>query len=162
MHQRTADLSDEHPDRYQVLGLALRSYGARSSFAGPVSTVRCRDDNGLVRAAVQERGLGRVLVVDGGGSLATALVGDTLAGAAAVNGWAGIVLDAAVRDVAEVAVLDLGVLAVGSCPRRGAGAGLGERDVDLRLGGAVVRPGAWLWADEDGVLVEGATHVREV
>ena len=151
---RTADLSDADDDRLRPCVLPWRSFGAHSSFQGPASTVRCRDDNGLVRAAVQEPGLGRVLVVDGGGSLATALVGDNLAGIAAANGWAGVVVVGAVRDVVALATTPIGVLALGVVPRRGTGGGLGERDVAVAAGGVVVRPGAQVVADEDGVLVD--------
>ncbi len=154
MSTRTADLSDADGDRLRPCVLPWRSFGAHGSFQGPASTVRCLDDNGVVRAAVHEPGLGRVLVVDGGGSLATALVGDNLAGIAAANGWVGIVLVGAVRDVVALSTTAIGVLALGVVPRRGAATGAGERDVALAVGGVVVRPGAQVVADEDGVLVD--------
>ena len=154
MSTRTADLSDAHGDRLRPCALPWRSFGATTSFQGPASTVRCRDDNGLVRAAVREPGLGRVLVVDGGGSLATALVGDNLAGVAAANGWVGVIVVGAVRDVVALASTPIGVLALGVVPRRGSDAGAGERDVAVAVGGVVVRPGAQVVVDEDGVLVD--------
>ncbi len=154
MSTRTADLSDADGDRLRPCVLPWRSFGAHSSFQGPASTVRCLDDNGLVRAAVHEPGLGRVLVVDGGGSLATALVGDNLAGIAAANGWAGVVLVGAVRDVVALARTPIGLFALGVVPRRGSAAGAGARDVAVVVGGVLVRPGAQVVADEDGVLVD--------
>lgn len=158
----TADLSDADGDRLRPCVLPWRSFGAHTSFQGPASTVRCVDDNGLVRAAVREPGLGRVLVVDGGGSLATALVGDNLAGIAAASGWAGVLVVGAVRDVVALAATPIGVLALGVVPRRGAASGEGERDVALAVGGVVVRPGAQVVADEDGVLIDVLHHDVDV
>lgn len=152
---RTADLSDQYAGHLQVCRLALRSFGGRAAFEGEIATVRCPDDHGLVRQAVHEAGRGRVLVVDGGGPAAHALLGDMLGGAAVANGWAGVVLHAAVRDVPALATLDLGVLALGTCPRRGTGEGRGERDVPVSFGSVTFHPGFRLYADEDGVLVSG-------
>jgi regulator of ribonuclease activity A len=151
---RTADLSDASGDRFLPCSLPWRSFGGVTSFAGPIATVRCRDDNGLVRTAVSGPGEGRVLVVDGGGSLETALVGDVLAGLALANGWAGLVVHGAVRDVVALAGLDLGVVALGTNPRRGGREGAGERDVPVTFGGVTFHPGSRLVTDEDGVLVE--------
>lgn len=149
----TADLVDEHGDAVHSCDLQLRSYGGRARFSGPVRTVRCREDNALVKSVLAGPGAGAVLVVDGGGSLHTALVGDLIAGSAVRNGWAGIVVHGAVRDTAAIAGLDLGVKALGSNPRRSAKTGSGEPDVPVAFGGVVFRPGDQLWADEDGVLV---------
>ena len=149
---RTADLSDAAGDRLLPCCLPWRSFW-RLPFSGTVATVRCRDDNALARQAVGEPGLGRVLVVDGGGSLQTALVGDVLGALAVEHGWSGIVVHGAVRDVVALAALPLGVLALGTCPRRGGRTGSGERDVEVAFGGAVFRPGDELFADGDGVLV---------
>lgn len=150
---RTADLSDDGDGRLVPLCLPWRSYGGVTAFSGPVSTVRCRDDNALVRAALSEPGGGRVLLVDGGGSLTHALVGDVLGGLAVANGWRAVVVAGAVRDVVALAALPLGVLALGTVPRRGAREGAGERDAVVVVGGATCRPGDHLFADEDGVLV---------
>ena len=133
-----------------------RSFGAVTAFSGPAATVRCRDDNVLVRAAVSEPGHGRVLVVDGGGSLQTALVGDTLAGLALANGWAGVLVHGAVRDVVALSTMPIGVFALGTNPRRGARDGAGETGAAVTFGSATFAPGAQVFADEDGVLVE--TH----
>jgi regulator of ribonuclease activity A len=150
----TADLSDSSGDRFAPCSLAWRSFGAVTSFGGAIATVRCRDDNGLVRAAVTEPGEGRVLVVDGGGSLETALVGDVLAGLALAGGWAGLVVHGAVRDVVALRELPIGVVALGTNPRRGSREGTGERGVEVTFGGVTFRPGFQLFTDEDGVLVE--------
>ena len=141
MTRSTADLSDEHGPHLQACSLQWRSLGSTSAFAGPASTVRCRDDNAIVRAAVIEPGNGRVLVVDGAGSLDFALVGDVLAGLAVANGWVGIVVDGAARDVVALGGLDIGVLAPSTNPRRARRQGTGERDVVVGFGGVTVRPG---------------------
>lgn len=152
----TADLSDEHGDAVQSCTLQLRHLGGVTGFTGPVSTVRCHRDNALVKAALAEPGAGRVLVVDGGGALESALVGDLIGASAVRNGWVGVVVHGVVRDVVALGSLPLGVLALGSNPRRSAKDGVGERDVPVRFGGVEFVPGATLWADEDGVLVTRA------
>lgn len=149
----TADLYDEYEERLESCDLQLRQYGGRRVFAGPIATVRCREDNALVKATLATPGEGRVLVVDGGGSLHTALMGDLIAASAVSNGWAGVVIHGAVRDVAALAELDLGVKALGSNPRKSAKTGAGERDVVVSFGGATFTPGAQLVSDDDGVVV---------
>jgi regulator of ribonuclease activity A len=149
----TADVLDEHGDDAAVCLLPLRSYGGRTSFSGPIATVRCDEDNVLVKQRVGEPGEGRVLVVDGGGSLRVALVGDIVAGLARDNGWAGLVLNGCVRDVAALAQLDVGVVALGSNPRPSRKLGAGELDVPVSFGRVTFRPGATLYADLDGVVV---------
>lgn len=150
----TADLSDAHGDRLLPCSLPWRAFGGESSFAGPVATVRCQDDNGLLRPLLSTPGNGRVLVVDGQGSVATALVGDGLAGLALANGWRALVVHGAVRDVAGLRALPIGVLALGTNPRRGAADGVGELDVAVTFGGITFRPGCIVHADEDGLLVD--------
>jgi regulator of ribonuclease activity A len=152
----TADLYDERGEELQSCSLQLRHYGGRTTFQGVISTVRCHRDNALVKAALNEPGEGRVLVVDGGGSLESALMGDLIAGAAVTNGWAGVVINGAVRDVAAIRGLALGALALGSNPRKSAKDGVGERDVTVSFGGVDFVAGQQLWADEDGVLVTRA------
>ena len=148
----TADLYDEHGDALQSCSVQLRHYGGRAAFRGAVSTVRCHRDNALVKAALAEPGDGRVLVVDGGGSLESALMGDLIAASAVEHGWTGVVIHGAVRDVVALRELPLGALALGSNPRKSAKAGVGERDVSVTFGGVEFAPGALLWADEDGIL----------
>lgn len=151
----TCDLCDAHRDdpALRVLPPVLRSYGGVAAFAGPVATVQCFEDNSHVRAVLEQPGTGRVLVVDGGASARTALVGGNLAALAVKNGWAGIVVDGCVRDVAELESSAVGVRALGLCPMPPAKRGEGRRDVPVRIQGVAVRPGDWLLADADGVIV---------
>lgn len=150
----TADLYDERGDALDSLSLPLRDLGGRIAFDGPVRTVRCHRDNALVKAVLATAGEGAVLVVDGGGSLESALVGDLIAGAAVENGWAGVIVHGAVRDREALGELPLGVKALGTNPRKSAKDGIGEVDVSVTIAGVVFAPGAHVWADADGVLVE--------
>ena len=131
----------------------FRSFGGVESFSGRIATVRCLEDNVLVKRRVSEPGDGRVLVVDGGGSYRCALAGDAVAGLALENGWAGLVLNACVRDVAALATLPIGIKALGTNPRPSGKNGVGEIDVPVTFGGAEFAPGATLHADDDGVIV---------
>ena len=148
----TADLLDEHGAAAQVCLIQFRSFGARS-FSGRVATIRCSEDNVLLRACVSEPGDGRVLVVDGGGSFGCALLGDNIAGIAVANGWAGIVVNGCVRDVTALAELPVGIKALGTNPRPSGKGGAGETEVPVTFGGAAFAPGAMLHADDDGVIV---------
>ncbi len=149
----TADLMDERGDELDSCEQQLRQYGARRSFSGRVRTVRCHEDNVLLRGLLEQPGAGQVLVVDGGGSLRTALLGDVIAGLALGHGWEGIVINGAVRDSAALAGMEIGIKALGSQPRRSAKLGAGEVDVPVTFGGATFRPGAELWSDDDGIVV---------
>lgn len=149
----TCDLCDLHDAQVRVVELPLRDFGGRLAFNGIVSTVRATEDNSRVREAVEEPGQGRVLVIDGGGSMRRAMIGDLLAARAAENGWAGVVVFGAIRDSGAIGGLELGVKALGTCPRKTDKLGAGERDVDVEFGGVRIRPGDWLCADEDGVVV---------
>lgn len=149
----TCDLYDDD-ETLQSLSLPLQDLGGRKRFAGPVRTVRCHRDNGLVKQLLNTPGDGAVLVVDGGGNQESALMGDMIAAAAVANGWAGVVIHGVIRDRVALAGLDLGVKALGSNPRKSAKAGAGEVDAVVEFGGVSFRPGAMLHADEDGVLVD--------
>lgn len=154
----TTDLCDAHEDwlldgRLQVLAPGLISLGRRSGFAGPCTTLKLFEDNSLLAEAVKTPGAGRVLVVEGGGSLRCALFGGNLANAAAANAWAAVVVHGAVRDADEIDSCDLAVRALALHPRRSAKRGAGERDVAVTFLGVTIRPGAWLYGDRDGVLV---------
>jgi len=153
----TCDLCDAHEEdtsgAFRVLPPVFRDYGKAARFAGPVATVRCIEDNSRIREAVNSPGEGRVLVVDGGGSIRCALVGGNLAVAAARNGWAGIVVDGAVRDAAELAQAGIGIKALALMPMRSVKRGEGQRDLPVVVQGVAVRPGEWLYADEDGIVV---------
>ncbi|WP_433246336.1 ribonuclease E activity regulator RraA [Actinomadura nitritigenes] len=149
----TADLIDDFGDELRSCETQFRQYGGRTVFAGPVSTVRCHRDNGLVKRVLNTPGEGRVLVVDGAGSLASALMGDMIAASAVANGWAGVVINGAVRDVVALRGLDLGVKALGSNPRKSAKDGAGEVDAPVAFGGVEFSAGDWLYSDEDGIVV---------
>lgn len=153
----TCDLCDEHKNDtdgdFRVLPPVFKDYGRQIKFAGQVSTVKCFEDNTLVKAAVDSPGNGRVLVVDGGASLRRALVGGNLGKAAAKNGWAGVVVDGCVRDSAELAECDVGIRALALMPLPTEKRKEGQSDVAVQIQGVWVRPGDWLYADEDGIVV---------
>jgi regulator of ribonuclease activity A len=153
----TCDLCDAHKSdasgSFRVLPPLFKDYGAHSHFAGPVSTVQCFEDNSRVREAVNSPGEGRVLVVDGGGSLRRSLVGGLLGAAAAKNGWAGVVVNGAVRDKAELAACAVGIRALALIPMPTDRRDQGLRDVPIQIDDQWVRPGDWLYADEDGIVV---------
>ncbi|QEE62119.1 RraA family protein [Salinibacterium sp. dk2585] len=150
----TADLYDEHEEALQSLSLQMQNLGGHARFSGQIRTIRCHRDNGLVKRVLNSPGDGAVLVVDGGGSLESALMGDMIAAAAVENGWAGVVINGAIRDRIEISGLSLGVKALGSNPRKSAKAGEGDLDVPIEFGGVTFAPGRTLWSDEDGILVE--------
>ncbi|MEO8080304.1 MAG: ribonuclease E activity regulator RraA [Caldimonas sp.] len=156
----TCDLCDQHKAQIgttlRVLPPVFRDYGGVAAFSGPVATVHCVEDNSLVRAAVEEPGLGRVLVVDGGGSLRHALAGGNIAALAAKNGWAGLVVDGAVRDAAELAACRVGVRALALMPLPPHKREQGVRDIAVSIQGVWVRPGDQLYADADGIVVIAA------
>jgi regulator of ribonuclease activity A len=148
----TPDLSDLNPDA-QVLPFQFRSFGLRASLVGPVATLRCFEDNSRVKEAVAEPGEGRVLLIDGGGSLAKALTGDLVAKSAMDNGWAGMVIIGAARDVEVINTFDFCVMALGTTPMKTEKLGRGERGIRLSLGGVDVSDGDYLAGDENGVLI---------
>ncbi len=154
----TADLCDAHEPKLddgslRVLPAVFRDYGKRAAFHGRAVTLRLFEDNTLVRETLSSPGEGRVLVVDGGGSLRRALVGGNIATLAAQNGWAGLIVHGAVRDVAELVLCDVGVRALGTHPRKSRKGGAGARDVPVDIAGVTVRPGDWVYADLDATLV---------
>ena len=161
----TCDLCDAHRDdssgNFRVLPPVFRDFGALRKFSGPVVTVKCFEDNTLVKAAVDSVGfvdtpagpVGRVLVVDAAASLRRALLGGNLGAAAARNGWAGVVIDGCVRDVAELATMNVGIRALASMPLPTEKRNEGQRDLAVQIQGLWVRPGDWLYADEDGIVV---------
>lgn len=153
----TCDFCDVHKHdasgAFRVLPPVFRDLGGRPVFAGPVSTVRCFEDNSRVKAAVESPGGGRVLVVDGGASLRRALVGGNLAASAAQHGWAGVVVNGGVRDAAELAATDLGVRALALVPMPTDRRNEGQTDLPVMIQGVWIRPGDWLYADADGMVV---------
>jgi regulator of ribonuclease activity A len=157
----TCDLCDAHEEdtsgAFRVLPPVFRDFGSAERFSGPVATVRAIEDNSRVREAVNSPGNGRVLVVEGGGSVRRALVGGNLAAAAARNSWAGIVVDGAVRDLAELTAAGIPVKALALMPLRSVKRGEGQSGIPVEIQGVAVRPGDWLYADEDGIVVSAAS-----
>lgn len=149
----TPDLCDQFGAEVRVAEPVFRDFGGVEHFAGPIATLRVFEDNALVRQALEMPGGGRVLVVDGGGSLRSALVGGNLAALARENGWSGLVVYGCIRDAAEIAGTPVGVKALHAVPRRSAKAGAGERGVPVAFAGVTFTPGAWLYADRDGIVV---------
>jgi regulator of ribonuclease activity A len=161
----TTDLCDAFMRRAQsdfaVLPPVFRHFGGRRAFGGPVRTVKCFEDNSMVKAALEEPGwvdsaqgrVAQVLVVDGGASLRRALVGGNIAALAARNGWAGVLVDGCVRDVHELAACEVGICALALMPMPTEKRQTGQRDVAVQVQGVPIAPGQWLYADEDGVLI---------
>ena len=153
----TCDLCDTHKNdtdgAFRVLPPVFGDFGQLPKFCGPVSTVKCFEDNSLVKAAVDSPGQGRVLVVDGGGSMRRALLGGNLGASAAKNGWAGVVIDGCVRDVAELALCQVGIRALAAMPVPTEKRNEGQRDVPVQIQGVWVRPRDLLYADADGIVV---------
>lgn len=155
MTKPTADLCDEFAADIKVAEPVFRIYGGRRSFGGQVVTLRVFEDNTLLRSALEEPGLGRVLVVDGGASQHCALLGGNIAQLASESGWSGVIINGCIRDRAEVDTTDIGIRALNTCPRKSTKQGLGDKDVDLEFAGMGVSPGDYLVADEDGIVVSG-------
>jgi len=149
----TTDLCDRYEDQLQVCSPLLRPYGGRSSFHGQVITVKCFEDNSLVRATLGEDGRDKVLVVDGGGSLCCALLGDQLAELAVRNGWAGIVVNGCIRDSAQIAGMDIGVMALATHPRKSIKLGHGQYNLPVRFAGVNFSPDDQLYCDADGIVL---------
>ena len=149
----TTDLCDAHADVLRVVAPLFRDFGGNTAFSGLIVTIKAHEDNVIFRKALEEPGLGRVLVVDGGGSLRCAMMGGNMAELGAKNGWAGVLLNACVRDVKDLGATAIGIKALAACPLKSGKKGEGSRDVPVTFGGVTFRPGEMLYADEDGVVV---------
>ena len=149
----TADLVDGIGPDVRSCDLQLRQFGGCAEFAGTISTVRCFQDNALLKSVLSQPSVGGVLVIDGAGSLHTALVGDVIAELARSNGWAGLIVNGAVRDAAALRGINIGIKALGTNPRKSAKTGAGERDVEVTLGGVTFVPGDTAYSDDDGIVV---------
>ncbi|CAH0527051.1 putative 4-hydroxy-4-methyl-2-oxoglutarate aldolase [Vibrio hippocampi] len=160
MSDLTPDICDKYEDKVTLLSLPLSNFGQRDAFWGQVVTVRCYQDNSKVRETLQQEGKGKVLVVDGNGSCAYALLGDQLAMMAAENHWEGIIINGAVRDVAMLSQIDIGVKAIGTCPFKTEKKGAGEQQVSLCINRQLIQPGQYVYADWNGVLI--SDHLLEV
>lgn len=153
MPRSTCDICDDFPDDVRAADPLFRDFGSRAAFSGRIVTIKCHEDNSRVRELVAEDGRGSVLVVDGGGSLRRALLGDQLAAKAVANGWEGILIFGAVRDVEALCTIGIGVKALGAIPIKTDKKGLGERDVPVRFAGVDFLPGQFVYADVNGVIV---------
>lgn len=153
----TCDFCDAHKTAdgsvFRVLPPVFQRFGLLTSFMGKIATVRCYEDNTFIKAEVESAGEGRVLVADGGGSLRRALLGGNLAATAVRNGWAGLVINGAVRDMNELGRCDIGIMALGLVPMPTERRNQGQRDIAIQIQGVWVRPGDWLYADQDGIVV---------
>lgn len=149
----TADLCDDFNEEVMVLAPIFKDFGGKDTFFGDITTLKVFEDNSLVRAALEKPGNGRVLVVDGGGSLRCALVGDNLAVLGQENGWSGIVVFGCIRDSAQISEIQLGVKALGVNPRKSVKKGEGQIDVAVRFAEVLIEPGQFLYADVDGVVI---------
>ncbi len=153
MSLKTTDLCDDHSDHLRIVSPLFRDYGGKPMFHGRITTVKVFEDNSLVRSALEEPGEGRVLVVDGGGSMRCALLGDNLAELGLKNGWAGVLVYGCVRDAADLARIAIGVKALNTHPLKSVKKGVGDRDVPVTFAGVTFHAGEWLYGDEDGVIV---------
>lgn len=156
----TPDLCDDFPDDVRVLAPMFNNYGGKRNFYGKVVTVKCHEDNSLVKEQAGLAGEGRVLVVDGGGSLRKALLGDMIAENAVKNGWAGFVIYGCIRDVDAISSLDLGVQALNTIPLKTEKRGIGDLNVPVTFGGVTINPGEFIYADNNGVVVSSKALIN--
>ena len=150
---QTADICDALEDQVRIAQPLFRDYGGKTVFEGVISTIKCFEDNSLVRDAVAEPGENRVLVIDGRASKRCALLGDLLAAKAVENGWQGVIVNGCIRDSAAIAGLDLGVKALCTHPRKTVKRGAGQRDITVDFAGEVFQPGMYVYADQDGIVI---------
>lgn len=157
MSFKTPDLCDEFEAELgksvRVVAPMFQRYGGRASFSGKIVTLKIFEDNSLVREAFAESGAGKVLVIDGGGSLRCALVGDQLAILARKNGWEGVVVYGCIRDSGDIAGIDIGIRALNTHPQKSIKKGIGDRNIAVTFGGVTFNPGEYIYVDEDGILV---------
>ena len=158
----TADLCDQFSDEVEVCEPLFRVYGGEQRFAGELATIKCFEDNSLVRDLLAERGNGRVLVIDAGGSMRRAVLGDLLAQKAVDNGWVGVVIFGCLRDSGAIAKMPIGVRALGTLPLKTDKRGEGQRDLPVRFAGVTFSPGEWVYADEDGLIVARRALINTV
>lgn len=150
---KTADLCDEHSENIQIAQPGMLSYGGKARFAGRIVTIKLFEDNSLLRDMLDNAGEGQVIVVDGGGSMRCALLGDMLADKAVSNGWGGLVINGCIRDSADIARMDIGIRALGTHPLKSVKRGIGEANVPVSFSSVLFKPGNYLYADEDGIIV---------
>lgn len=149
----TPDICDDFSDDIQVLEPLFTEYGGSGKFSGEIITIKCFEDNALVKQTLGTDGRGKVMVVDGGGSLRCALLGDMLAAMAAQNGWQGVIINGCVRDVEILKSIDLGVRALNCYPLRSEKRNEGQLNIPVHFAGVSFKPGQHLYADENGIIV---------
>ena len=149
----TTDLCDEHPDLVRVVEPMFTNCGGKACFGGEIVTVKCHEDNSLVKETASTPGQGKVMVVDGGGSMRRALLGDMIAENAVKHGWEGFIIYGCIRDVDAIRGLDIGVQALGVVPLRTDKHGIGDRNVSVTFGGVTFNPGEFVYADNNGIIV---------
>ncbi len=152
MEYLTPDLCDSYPELVQVVEPMFTNYGSRRAFGGEIVTIKCHEDNSLVKTQAGNPGRGKVMVVDGGGSLRRALLGDMIAANAVKNGWEGFIIYGCIRDVDAIATLDLGVQALNTVPLKTEKRGIGDLNIPVTFGGVTFTPGAFVYADNNGVI----------
>lgn len=150
---KTADLCDEYPAKLDIVGPGFIHYGGHPVFFGQISTVKCFEDNSKVRQQLSSPGHGRVLIVDAAGSTRCAMLGDMLAGFAIDNDWAGIILYGMVRDSFDISQMPVGVMALGTHPKKSEKKDVGDIDTDISFSGVTFKPGDWIYADHDGIVL---------
>jgi regulator of ribonuclease activity A len=158
----TTELCDAHSEMVQIATPLFINYGGKRSFAGFIQTAKVLEDNVIVRSMLEQPGNGRVLVVDGGASLRCALMGDMIANLAQQNGWAGIVLNAAVRDVDALSKIEIGIKALAAHPKKSGKQGLGQTNIPVTFAEVTFTPGDWLTSDADGIVIVPASKTLEV
>lgn len=149
----TPDLCDKYPQLVRVVELMFLNLGGKKSFGGEITTVKCFEDNSLVKENAGESGKGKVLVVDGGGSMRHSLCGDLIAETAMNNGWEGLIIYGCIRDVDEISSMDIGIKALGVVPLKTERRGIGDLNVSVRFGGVEFNPSEYVYADNNGVVV---------
>lgn len=149
----TPDLCDENPELVRVVEPMFTNYGGKKAFCGEIVTVKCHEDNSVVKKQASEPGQGKVMVVDGGGSLRCALLGDLIAEKAVENGWEGLIIYGCIRDVDAIAELDLGVQALATIPIKSVRKDRGDLNIEIKLGGVTFKPGEYVYADNNGIIV---------
>ncbi|MCH7820468.1 MAG: ribonuclease E activity regulator RraA [Proteobacteria bacterium] len=149
----TPDLCDENPETVSAVAPIFNNYGGKSAFGGEIVTVKCFEDNTVVKAQAAEDGNGKVMVVDGGGSIRCALLGDMIAENAMKNGWLGLIIYGCIRDVDAISTLDIGVQALNSMPIRSVRENRGELNIEISFGGVTFKPGEYVYADNNGVVI---------
>lgn len=150
---KTADLYDDYEDKLQVCEPLFQHYGGHGAFCGPIATVKCFEDNSLVAETLGTPGRGQILVVDAGGSKRCAMLGDRLAQKGVDNGWAGVLMYGCIRDSEDIGQMPIGVMALATIPKKSIKKGFGESGLNLTFAGVTFRPGEWLYADADGIVV---------